>query len=285
MGNPYTFKNEYIETTHKGKYCNAKIGRKIDLKNCTLGDFKDSKRRIVAIGNSNLFSFIQAFDRFIENNYAVTIIPAAGMNVTPNITLRTTSEEYEKYYWEEVVPNLIDGLNKNDILFLVSEMVDQINSDYRPAEWQINYNQFIPINNNDQKKNLLIFKNDLINLIEKVSIKGIKVAVMRPIPNPTDCYGFRKQWFNKLNNNKSCRFKSKDQIKNDSLLINKVLTDLETDYPDKFKAVDLFDLFCPGNICSYYDKNKNLLYVDGQHPSIFSARQSQDLIFKDLKDF
>lgn len=285
MGYPYTFKNEYIETTHKGKYCGIQIGKEIDLENCTLGDLKKSKRRIVAIGNSNLFSFIQAFDRFIEKNYAVSIFPAAGMNVTPNISIETNSEEYEKYYWEKVVPELIDGMNNNDVLFLVSEMVDQINSDYRPAKWQINYNQFIPANNNNPKKNLKIFRNDLIKLIDKVSIKGAKLAVMRPIPNPTDCYGFRKEWFNKLNNNKSCRFKSKEQIKNDSFLINKVLTELEIDYPNKFKAIDIFDVFCPGSICSYYDKNENLLYVDGQHPSNFSARQSQDQLFEDLKDF
>ena len=60
---------------------------------------------------------------------------------------------------------------------------------------------------------------------------------------------------------------------------------MEIDYPNKFKAIDIFDVFCPGSICSYYDKNENLLYVDGQHPSNFSARHSQDQLFKDLKDF
>tara|TARA_Y100001968_G_C19450792_1_gene768439 strand:- start:5470 stop:7479 length:2010 start_codon:yes stop_codon:yes gene_type:complete len=283
----YKIKTSKINSYHRGKYCWAEVGKDLNIEDCSLGNRNNPKKRIVVIGNSILQSFLQAFDIFINNDYYITIIPGMGIASLPNLLVWHNTIEYKNHYWGKIVPELIETMNPNDILFLVAETHNQIESDSRPPKWQINYEDYVSKlpNMNPPELNLSIFETDLISLLEELKAQGIKLAVLRPLPDPTDCYGYRREWFNKLNKNEQCKFSDKTLLIKERSRINKILSNIENKYPESFRAVNLFDFFCPKKECSYYDDKGNLLFNDGIHPTPAAAKLFQKTLYDQLKDF
>jgi SGNH domain (fused to AT3 domains) len=73
--------------------------------------------------------------------------------------------------------------------------------------------------------------------------------------------------------------RSESLLRRDNL--NKVLVSLETGR--KLRIVDIFDVFCPEEQCTYYAKNGQLLYRDEfSHPSVEGACLSSPIIRKVL---
>jgi hypothetical protein len=84
-----------------------------------------------------------------------------------------------------------------------------------------------------------------------------------------------KQWFNAFTD--LCRLpnRSNSLLRREEL--NTLLVSLE--HKGMIRIVDLFDLFCPGEECTYNAANGQILYRDEwSHPSVEAVRLSADAI-------
>ena len=71
------------------------------------------------------------------------------------------------------------------------------------------------------------------------------------------------QWFNPFNT--KCKFPNKSESMNIRKPLNNLLTKLENQ--NLLNIVDLFEVFCPKEECSFYNEDNILLYRDNVHPS------------------
>ncbi|MFM7449715.1 MAG: SGNH hydrolase domain-containing protein [Leptolyngbyaceae cyanobacterium] len=171
------------------------------------------------------------------------------------------------YYWDSVVPSLINHLRSNDWVFLISDM-SGFSPKYRTSE---------------SSEGLKQLESGLDALSDKLSARGIRLAILHGLPfaREASCHpaAAAKQWFAPFGG--PCRLPSKSEslLRRDDL--NKVLVSLEA--KGKLYIVDIFDVFCPEEQCTYNAKNGQFLYRDEfSHPSVEGVRLSSPIIRKVL---
>jgi peptidoglycan/LPS O-acetylase OafA/YrhL len=270
LGKTYSLKQ--VNSVWKGKKCilsdNLQVGKKIFVEDCTLGDFSNAKRRILVLGNSHAVTYTQGFDDLVvSDQYSVTIVSSFGASPVKEIANNGPWDKANNYYWENVVPPIINRLRPGDVVFLVNSM-SAFSPKYRTPE---------------TNKNLKQLESGLKILSDKLSAKDIRLAILHGIPfaGEAQCLPViaAKQWFSPFGG--FCKLPSKSE----SLLrrgnLNKILISLEE--KGKLRIVDLFDVFCPEEQCTFFAKNGQFLYRDEKsHPSVEASRLSSPIIRKVL---
>jgi hypothetical protein len=190
-----------------------------------------------------------------------------GASVVKEITNKTPWSQAKNYYWDSIFPTLINRLKPGDWVFLVSD-VAELSPKYTTSETEESLKQL---------------KNGLEALSAQLSPKGIQLAVLHgnPFAREANCQPViaSKQWFAPFGG--PCQFPSRSEslLRRDNL--NKVLVSLKTE--GKLHVVDIFDVFCPEEQCTYIAKNGQFLYRDEfSHPSVEGVRLSAPIIRKVL---
>ncbi|MGB3200211.1 MAG: SGNH hydrolase domain-containing protein, partial [Nodosilinea sp.] len=114
---------------------------------------------------------------------------------------------------------------------------------------------------------------------DSLANRGVKLAVLHGNPFAREAYCKPsvavKQWFQPFNDSCKLPDRSESLVRRDGL--DRVLKALEK--KGKIRIVDLFDVFCPSNRCTYNAANDELLYRDEySHPSVEAARLSAPVI-------
>ncbi|MEI6428139.1 MAG: acyltransferase family protein [Pseudanabaena sp. ELA607] len=247
---------------------NSQVGKKLLLENCTLGNFSKAKQRVMVLGNSFSTAFTQAFDDLvISDGYAVTITSSWAASPVKGLPNKGSRNKASNYYWDNVAPLLIDQLRAGDWVFLISDMAE-FSPKYRTSE---------------ANERLRQLESSLESFSGNLASRGIRLAVLHgnPFAREARCHPVVavKQWFAPLGG--PCQLPNRADSLQRRDALDKVLVSLEA--KQKLRIVDLFDVFCPVEQCTYSAKNGQLLYRDDlSHPSVEGARLSAPIIRKVL---
>jgi peptidoglycan/LPS O-acetylase OafA/YrhL len=267
-----TYSLKQVNSIWKGDKCvisdNSQVGKKIVVEDCTLGNFSNAKKRVLVLGNSFGTAFTQAFDDLVvSDGYLVTIISSWGASPVKEIPNKTTWDKANNYYWDSVVPSALDRLRSGDWVFLISDL----------AKFSPKYKTSLT------NENLKQLESGLEALSDKLSARGIRLAILHGIPFAREAYcqpvAAAKQWFSPFGG--PCQLPSKTESLLRRKTLDKILVSLEE--KGKLQIVDIFDVFCPEEQCTYHAKNGQFLYRDEfSHPSVEGVRLSSSIIRKVL---
>jgi peptidoglycan/LPS O-acetylase OafA/YrhL len=246
----------------KGRACvlegDGDVGKGIRIEDCTLGDFDTASRRILVIGNSFGLSFVESFDTLVEKDgYAATItasLAASPVREIPNTGVRGKANSY---YWDVIVPSLTERLRSGDLVFLIADKAIVL-----PRERE-----------SQSHERLAQFELGLTRLSEALGARGIGLVILHALPfvHEARCEPViaAPQWF--APGGGPCRYLGKGETLERRAPLDAVLTNLQAQ--GKIQVVDLLDLFCPGEACTYHNEQGVMLYRDARaHPSVEAAR-------------
>ncbi|MGG6239086.1 acyltransferase family protein [Nodosilinea sp. AN01ver1] len=242
----------------------ARLGKKILVEECTLGSFSEGEKRVAVFGNSFAAAFVQGFDDLVASDkYAVTITSswdASPVKEVPNVG---GYAEASNYYWAVIVPSIVENLRSGDWVFLVNDLAWLSPKNRTP----------------ETETSLAQLSTGLDSFSGALAAQGIKLAVLHGNPFAREAYckpsAAAKQWFQPFKD--SCKLPDKNEslVRRDAL--DKALRALEN--KGKIRVVDLFDVFCPNDRCTYSAANGEMLYRDeNSHPSVEAARLSAPII-------
>jgi hypothetical protein len=237
---------------------------KITKENCILGDSDSASRRVLVIGNSYSVTFRRAFDQLvIQDNYAVLLTSAFGSSPAPNMNLGNIYDQLRLDYWQTIVPPLIASLRKDDIVLILSDL-----------------NDFSDPNKPDKSEGLRMSLNVSLNkFTQDIKARGLNLVILGGLPFARDAECdptiATHQWFRSGSN--SCTFFSKVSTLERMGPLSNRLTELGRS--SKLKVLDLMEVFCPGDRCTYNASNGKILYRDAKsHPSDDAAMLSAPII-------
>lgn len=207
---------------------------------------------------------LRSFDKLVNHDhFAITITSSWGASLVKEIPNRGTWDKASNYYWSTTIPSLARKLSKGDWVFLINDMAG-----FSPKE-----------PSNKSKEDITALKSGIQHFSSELFRKGIHVAVLHgnPFAREANCKPLNasKQWFNRFSN--KCILPGRKE----SLLRRKPLDDALSDLQRQnfVKVIDLFDIFCPQDHCTYNAKNGDILYRDEfSHPSVEAARLSSEVI-------
>lgn len=256
------------ESSWNGEKCvlseNSQVGKNLPLEECTLGNFFTANRRVLVLGNSFSAAFARAFDDLVmSDGFAVTITSAWGASAVKEIPNSGAWDKANYYYWETVAPALMAQLKHSDWVFLVNDMAE-----FSPQK---------QTKGRDEK--LLQLETGLERLARDLAVRGVRLAVLHGLPfaREAKCHPIAatKQWFSPFGS--PCRLPAKSASLVRRAELDEVLVSLQQ--RGLLRVVDLFDVFCADQECTYYSSNGQMLYRDEwSHPSVEAARLSSRLI-------
>lgn len=264
---PYALKPAI--SSWSGEHCvlsdNSQAGKKrLLIEDCTLGNFATADRRILVIGNSFSSAFVQGFDDLVlKDNYAVTLTSSWGASEVKEIPNRSSWDRINDYYWADVVPGLVAKLKPGDWVFLINDMA--LLSPEQPTA--------------ASRERLAQLRRGLQRLSTELSERGISLAVLHgnPFAREAECQPATAadQWFTPFGTRCSMPGRTASLVRRKRL--DDLLTELEAQ--GRLTVVDLFDIFCPKERCSYNASDGQLLYRDEfSHPSVEAVRLSAERI-------
>ena len=261
---------ENIYGIWRGRKCS--IESNIDLKkmpsiaNCTIGDFDNSKTRILVVGNSYSAALAEAFLQLVntDRHFSATITSSFGATAAPFLEFNNAWSDASSFYWSSVVPRLIQELRPGDIVLAVNNLDDF--TGIKPKQSPQELGQAIS------------------SFSQRLGTLGIKLVYLRSIPNMTkvNCSPSQAthEWFRPRRD--ACNYASKSASAREKQRLDAVLDSLELS--QKISTIDLFDIFCEGDLCTHTAANGMYLYRDEYgHPSNEAARSSSDKILQGLK--
>ena len=237
---------------------------KVTKENCTLGNFESANRRILVIGNSYSVTFRRAFDQLVsQDNYAVLLTSAFGSSPAPNMNMGNIYDQLSLDYWQRIVPPLIASLRKDDIVLILSDL-----------------NEFSDPKKPDKSEKLRKDLNISLNKFsQEIKARGLNLVFLGGLPFARDAECdpsiATQQWFH--SGSTSCTFFSKVSTLERMGPLSIILTELGRS--SKLEVLDLMEVFCPGDRCTYNALNGEILYRDAKsHPSDEAAMLSAPII-------
>jgi hypothetical protein len=241
---------------------NVDVGKEFSIQPCTLGNFNESQRRLLVFGNSFSATLLHAFNELInDDGFAVTITSSYGSMPVPGIK-RLKSQQYNRsndYYWQQIFPPMVAQLRPGDWVFLASDVAG-----FSPEK-------------SDPESDLMMAKleKELKKLSDELAARDIHLAFLHgnPFARESGCEPViaARQWFHF--GGQPCSFLSRRQSLARRARLDRLLRSLEAQ--GRLRIIDLFDLFCPGTICTYESADGVVLYRDSHsHPSVDAARLS-----------
>jgi peptidoglycan/LPS O-acetylase OafA/YrhL len=271
---PYTTRDKNGNSYRwDGKSCvlssNDEVGKRIPIANCTLGNFDESDQRVLIIGNSFSASFVQAFDqKFVESGYATMITSSWGASPVKEIKNTSVWNKANDYYWSSVVPNLVKELRPGDIVLMINDMAS-FSPKNQTAKSAVRLSQL--------DKGLRAFASEL----KKRDI-GLAILHGLPLAREANCdpASAIPQWYQPFGQ-KNCNMPSKRE----TLARRKNLSEMLNKLSDQVTTVDLIDIFCPTQRCTYLSGDGKVLYRDEfSHPSVEAVKLSQSRLLEIIKN-
>jgi peptidoglycan/LPS O-acetylase OafA/YrhL len=237
-------------------FSNERVGKAITAEACTVGDFESAKRRFLVVGNSFSAAEFEMYTVLPERNIgSVTVTSAWGASPVPEIPNNSPYAGANKYYWDSVVPSLLVRLRHGDFLVLVSDVAG-----FSPPMDQVG---------REHASDLL--SAGLSRLTEEMAAKGIGVIFQsgNPFIREAGCDPdmAKPQWFN-LADRPICKYYTKQRSLERRRDFEIQLDKLQQKHSNLY-ILDLFNVFCPDDVCQYYDNRGKFLYRDiWSHPSV-----------------
>lgn len=239
------------------------VGKRIEIEDCTLGDFATADRRVLVAGNSIAAAFVPAFDSLVrDDRHAVTITSAWAAPPAPSIPSTGIWNNVHRYYWDVLVPGMIDRLRPGDMVLIIGNL-----SAFASGDVERDRRSIVPL------------ENALVSLSARLGQRGLRLAVLVALPfaHEAECEPIvaTKQWFAPFGG--PCRYYSRAETLRRRAAIDEVLSRLQKG--GIIKVIDLIDIFCPGTECTYLSAGGQLLYLDSAgHPSVPGARLAAESI-------
>ncbi len=240
---------------------NDQVGKQIDATLCTIGlPLDESERRVLVIGNSYAAALVAAFDLEAdtgEPDTSFVLVSSWATPMVPEVTERNRWSTANDDYLNRVVPAMISTLAPGDRVLIASDLEGLSPSGFDPT-LERTYGEL---------------DIGLRRLSSELDARGVDLSVLGPLPfarearcDPSSAI---PQWY--APNGGPCRYHTRE----DTLLrmerANAFFDDLSRD--GVLQVVDVFDVFCPGEICSYLRPDGVVLYRDvWSHPSIEAAQ-------------
>ena len=263
-------------TVWAGRDCtlvnNKDIGKIIEIERCAVSEpLEAAQSRVLIIGNSFAPAFAAAYDvSSIHDGVKTSFILTAkfGGSPVPDIDWRSHSREATADYWARVVPDLLAQLRPGDQVLIISDLAKL--SPEQDNEWSIEARE-------DLRKGLIEFSDQL-------ALRNIGLSVLGPLPflREADCTPQMalRQW--RSAGLSLCRYYKRDDTIKRFSPVAELLDSLVK--AEKINVLDLFDVFCPDEVCEYTDKGGVLLYRDVySHASLEAAYRSRALVADWLK--
>lgn len=232
---------------------NDQVGKRIPLAACTLGDATSAGRRVLVLGNSFSASLVAGFDQLVrDDRHAVTITSSWAASPLPEISNLGPYAPINAHYWNDQVPALLSQLRPGDLVFLASDMM--IFSPPSPTP--------------GQQQALRQLEDGLIRMSSQLRRRGIGLAVLHgnPFAREAECHPASAipQWFAPAGG--PCPMPDRITSLQRRRPLDQMLRRLERQ--GRLRVVDLFDLFCPTQRCTYSSPDGTVLYRDEHsHPS------------------
>jgi peptidoglycan/LPS O-acetylase OafA/YrhL len=250
----------------QGRECvmadNADVGGLYSAANCTLG--AGGGPRLLVLGDSVSASFIAGFDRLVrDREWSVTLVSAWGASPVPEVPNRTAWSAANEDYWVRVVPSLVSELRQGDAILLINELAG-----YSPRTAT-----------ELSQSRLAALERGLRRWGKELQAYGISLHILHgyPMVRELQCDPALAvpQWFAPFGS--PCRFQTKAALLSRRSSLDLLLRQLEQE--GLIEVVDLFDVFCPTDLCTYRGPGGEILYRDVfSHPSIEGSRASGALI-------
>ena len=234
---------------------NAETGKQIAPARCTLGDPASARRRVLVVGNSHAAAYVHGFDRLVrDDSYAVTITSSFGGAPLPGRPVNPAWRSSSDYYWNSLVPRLASGLRPGDVMLVISDMAW-----LSPGPWE----------HGERATDSVDVRKALESLEGSLARSGVSLAVLDGVPFVRDAGctpdATMPQWFRMGANPCTFYTRAETQLRRRSI---------QTTFKDfaaggKMTLIDVFDVFCPGPVCTYRAGDGRILYRDEHsHPSL-----------------
>lgn len=209
-------------------------------------------------------AFVPAFDGLVQDGlHSVIVTSAWGASPVPEVPNEGRWDKANGYYWGTVVPGLVDKLMPGDAVFLVNDMAS-----FSPHQVTA-----------DDSTRLTHLKEGLARMSAALAARSIDLFMLHGIPfareAKCDPQSAAKQWF--APSGGPCTFYSKADTVRRRAHLDRTLTALEAD--GILTVVDLMEVFCVRENCTYDSADGQMLYRDvWSHPSVEAARLAGPII-------
>lgn len=231
-------------------------GRAIYPGRCTMARLEAKpgvNRRLLVIGNSYAPAFVRAFDPLVSHGYAVTLVAALGASPGPSVANHSPWPHANLALWQRVYPAIAQTLRPGDVVLMASELAGVLPDPQTPAA----------------ARDQALLRRDLIAMSHELKQRGVRLAILDALPllreaacPPEMAY---RQWYAPFGS--ACALKSRWYHLARRGPVHTMLEDLQA--RDVLVAIDLFDLFCPGETCGFAVPGVALAYRDEYtHPSV-----------------
>ncbi len=247
---------------------NNEVGKKINPKDCTIGNFYEAKKRFLVIGNSFSAALLEMYAAIPENDIgAVMVTSSWDASPIPDIPNNGKWGKANDYYWKVLYPDLISQLLPGDVVLMVNDIAN-----LSP--------QIASTSSNEQLK---LIQKGVDNLAKNLLKREISLGFMHgnPFLRESNCHPSQSinQWFS--TSGISCTYYNREESLKRRMGLNGVLNEVR-EKNSNFFVFDLFDVFCPTNICDFQN-NKVFLYRDEySHPSVEGAKLAQKSFLRQI---
>jgi hypothetical protein len=235
---------------------NDEVGKRINFEECTLKEVTRSKPHFLVIGNSYDVAEFEMYAALNEGEIgSVTVTSSWGASPVPEIPNNTSWAEANAYYWNTVVPTLMSRLGSGDVLIMINDL----------------YDLAPPSMTKESENHLALLKTGLDRLANGLRQKGVQIVFQSAISFTREAQctpdTAKVQWFS-VQGRTPCVYYSKVYSINRMRPLNESLQSVQTKNPN-FHVLNLFPVFCPGDVCKLYNSQGVFLYRDAfMHPSV-----------------
>lgn len=243
----------------------GEVGKPIDPAACSIGaPFDSAERRVLVAGNSFSTAFAAAFDGLGATPATAFVLTSSwGASPVPEIGNDTPWQAANAYYWQDVLPRLVDRLRAGDQVLLASDLAG-----LSPA-----------VAGSRASRDLAALETGLRRLAGELRPRGIGLGVIGPLPFARDANCEPElampQWY--APDGGPCRFLGREE----SLARHRPLTGMlaRLEGEGLLRIIAPFDLFCPGPVCGYLNPDGVMMFRDvWSHPSVEAARLMRPLM-------
>eukprot|EP01013_Petalomonas_cantuscygni_P025872 TRINITY_DN4799_c0_g1_i1.p1 TRINITY_DN4799_c0_g1~~TRINITY_DN4799_c0_g1_i1.p1 ORF type:complete len:691 (+),score=-42.76 TRINITY_DN4799_c0_g1_i1:76-2148(+) len=245
------------------------VGKVISPARCIAGQPLDTAdTRVLVIGNSLSAAFVPAFDglQFSGDSPTSFVVTSSwGASPVPAIANTSNWSKANDHYWTRIVPDLLAQLRPGDQVLLISDLSTP-NAEFSPI-----------VPTETSKVLIATMEANLRQLSDELASHDLELSILGPLPFSREALCpleiAKPQWYSR--GATVCRFYSRKETLARLAPINEMLERLEGS--GRLTVVNLFPIFCPGEICSYFTPNGAYLYRDTAHASIEAARLSRPI--------
>lgn len=246
---------------------NNQVGKNIDATLCIVGqNYSEAELRVLIFGNSFSAALVQAFDELAlygGRSTAFVVTSSWGASPVPELGFQGNWKDVNAYYWQQIVPSLIEEIGEIDEVLIVSDLAS-----------------FSPIAPTDESRNrTYLLEKGLRRFSSELAEMGIGLSILGPLPFARDAKCAPDmavtQWYHWGGG--ICQFYSRDETIQRLSQISDLFKNLQND--GVIEVLDLFPVFCPGSYCTYESASGEMLYRDiYSHSSIEASHLSRPIV-------